>query len=319
MLHEKRGITEDGFKTQAKLALARYEAFRETEYDTMVARARTAKQFERFKTEAALYPNIEWIRTRSASPRELHLNYVGLVLPINDPFWNENQPGNLWNCKCDWKTTDKPANGTPDEIVPPAVGLEGNPAETGELFTENHPYFDRHKNAPGWLSKIADLILPDEYAFGEVQIDGATILEHVGINEGERALNRGMAEILLLNGYGKIKLLPQIRPEYPLLRRRYFGGDYKPVNHAGNPDAVVDGEIWEFKKCNRRHAAEHVKDASEKSNVVFLHITEILTDDYLNRLVQRQFDMADRLNVKKIVIYNDGRLREFVRKQKTDD
>jgi hypothetical protein len=110
-----------------------------------VARCRTAKQFDQFQAEKHLYPNLEWLATRSADTRELHLSFVGTVLPIDDPFWQENQPGNLYNCKCDWQTTDKEVSVTPAKSVKPSPGLEGNPASTGQIFTDRHPYIAKAK------------------------------------------------------------------------------------------------------------------------------------------------------------------------------
>ena len=54
------------------------------------------------------------------------------------------QPGNLYNCKCDWEETDDgPVNShnadTTHAIA--AKGLEDNPGETGEVFGKNAPYF----------------------------------------------------------------------------------------------------------------------------------------------------------------------------------
>ncbi len=134
-----QGLPVDGFDKRAMISLKQFNRWQITEYNTMVARARTAKQFEQFKQDADLYPCLEWLPTRSADPRDEHVELVGTVLPIDDPFWNENQPGNLWNCKCDWKQVDKPVNHN-GKTVTPATGLEGNPAETGELITDKHPY-----------------------------------------------------------------------------------------------------------------------------------------------------------------------------------
>ncbi|MCQ2327215.1 MAG: hypothetical protein MJZ71_06585 [Bacteroidales bacterium] len=59
----------------------------------------------------------------------------------NDPFWNTNQSGSLWNCKCDWQETDEPVtDGNPSNKRIVNQGLEGNPAITGEIFTDNASY-----------------------------------------------------------------------------------------------------------------------------------------------------------------------------------
>ena len=87
----------ENFQKNAQMQLKQFARWQATEYNTAVARCRTAKQFEQFQGEKHLYPNLEWLATRSADPRELHLTFVGTVLPIDDPFWHENQPGNLYN------------------------------------------------------------------------------------------------------------------------------------------------------------------------------------------------------------------------------
>ncbi|MCQ2275428.1 MAG: phage head morphogenesis protein [Bacteroidales bacterium] len=144
----------------AKAVLNTFNRYQAAEYNTATARARTAKQWTDFNADPVaneLYPNLRWIRTRSANPRELHLRFAGLVLPKNDPFWLQNQPGNLWNCKCDWEETDDPTNTndlTPDELDEyrsdgggiHASGLDGNPAETGEVFTDECTYFKQAGN-----------------------------------------------------------------------------------------------------------------------------------------------------------------------------
>lgn len=196
-----KGLPADGFDKQALMTLKKFNRYQITEYNTMVARARTAKQFEQFKEDSDLYPCLEWLPTRSAAPRDEHAELVGLILPINDPFWNENQPGNLWNCKCDWRQVDKPAN-RKGKSVTPATGLEGNPAETGELITDKHPYVANVRNNKPiekltFLTYLKPLIdsyrksIPSENIIvsspnlvtGEIQITPRSVREVVRHNE----------------------------------------------------------------------------------------------------------------------------------------
>jgi hypothetical protein len=140
---ELAALTNDKlYELKAKELLRKYNRYQAVESNAMVSRARTARQFEQFRAKADLYPNIEWLRTRSADPRELHLSFVGVVRPQDDPFYSENQPGNLYGCKCDWRVTNAPVNDAPANPVQPSVGLEGNPYTTGELITDKHPYMD---------------------------------------------------------------------------------------------------------------------------------------------------------------------------------
>ncbi|MDR1848108.1 MAG: phage head morphogenesis protein, partial [Bacteroidales bacterium] len=125
-----------------------------TEYASVINKARSGKQFAYFLQHKDTMPNIEWLPSSALHPREAHIPYYYVVRPVDDTFWQENFPGNLWNCKCDWIATAKPVTNLPDKIVPPSKGLEGNPAITGKIFT----------NEASWLKyageegrKIAEL------------------------------------------------------------------------------------------------------------------------------------------------------------------
>ncbi|MBQ9435464.1 MAG: hypothetical protein IJU33_04985 [Bacteroidales bacterium] len=139
---------DDGdFKNIAKAVLNTFNRYQAAEYNTATARARTAKQWTDFNADPIaneLYPNLKWLPSRSASPREEHAVFYNRVWAKTDPFWSENQPGNLWNCKCDWEETDEGVTEGNPTGVRHAKGLEGNPAVTGEIFTQECTYF---KNA----------------------------------------------------------------------------------------------------------------------------------------------------------------------------
>ena len=135
----------ENFDKNARAILKTFNRYQVTEYNTTVARCRTAKQWNAFQSEdrRQALPNLKWIRTRSATPREAHLAYVGLILPKNHPFWLKNQPGNVYGCKCDWvetsNTVTKAIEG--DSLVKPSKGIDGNPGITRRLFSDDHTYF----------------------------------------------------------------------------------------------------------------------------------------------------------------------------------
>lgn len=121
--------------SKKKLILKKLDLYQKVEHNTTVARARTAKQYDVFLQEQDIYPNIKWLASRSADPREEHRAFYGLVLAANDPFWKTNFPGNLWNCKCDWTNTDESSTAAPKQKIKASQGLEGNPAITKEIFS----------------------------------------------------------------------------------------------------------------------------------------------------------------------------------------
>ena len=62
--------------------------------------ARAAGQWERIQRTKAGLPYLLYVRTASAHPREQHLAFVGIILPVDHPFWATHFPPNGWGCKC---------------------------------------------------------------------------------------------------------------------------------------------------------------------------------------------------------------------------
>jgi Phage Mu protein F like protein len=62
--------------------------------------ARAAGQWERAQRSKRVLPYVLYVRTTSADPRPEHLAWVGLILPIDHPFWRTHWPPNGWMCKC---------------------------------------------------------------------------------------------------------------------------------------------------------------------------------------------------------------------------
>lgn len=62
--------------------------------------ARAAGQWERAQRTKKALPYFLYIRTSSKDPREEHLGWVGIILPVDHPFWITHFPPNGWLCKC---------------------------------------------------------------------------------------------------------------------------------------------------------------------------------------------------------------------------
>lgn len=120
-------------------------AWLRTEYDTAVKRAHKAEEMRQFLNEADVFPNIEWLPSTAVHRREAHIPFYHHIWPVGDPFWDAHKPGDEWGCQCGWASTDEPVTdnrGLEDPgAAPVSPGLGGNPAKTGELFTDDHPYF----------------------------------------------------------------------------------------------------------------------------------------------------------------------------------
>lgn len=129
----------------------RYNSFQAAEYATAASRARTAKQFAEYMTadRMRLFPNLRWLPSRSVEVRPEHRIFWNRVWPKTSDFWQKNQPGNLWNCKCDMEETDDPTD-IPEKLNPKyssaSPGLKGNPAVTGKIFSDDCSYISKLKD-----------------------------------------------------------------------------------------------------------------------------------------------------------------------------
>ncbi|MCM1439256.1 MAG: phage head morphogenesis protein [Roseburia sp.] len=116
-----------------------------TEYDTAVIRAHQAADWQQFLREKDVLPNLKWMPSTSITPGEDHRKFWGTIRPIDDTFWNEHRPGDRWNCKCSLSSTDEKPTPSPASAPSPGNdsqrGLTSNPGTTGQLFSNDHPYF----------------------------------------------------------------------------------------------------------------------------------------------------------------------------------
>lgn len=62
--------------------------------------ARSAGQWERVQRTKKALRYILYVRTTSGDPRPEHLSWVGIILPVDHPFWKTHWPPNGWLCKC---------------------------------------------------------------------------------------------------------------------------------------------------------------------------------------------------------------------------
>lgn len=118
-------------------------AWLQTEYTTAIRRAHDEADWVRFREDADIYPNLEWVPSTSAEPGADHKVFWGTVLPIGDTFWTEHRPGDRWNCKCSLRQTDKAPTATPrvsGRRHAPQPGLRAKPG-SGEVFSDDHAYY----------------------------------------------------------------------------------------------------------------------------------------------------------------------------------
>jgi len=112
-----------------------------TEYNMAVRSSRMGAKLKQFEATKRLYPNLEFMPSTAAEPREAHKEWYGTILPMDHPWWKDHTPPVDWGCECSIKNTDKPVTDVPEggETIDPVFAF--NPADTAEIVNmKEHPY-----------------------------------------------------------------------------------------------------------------------------------------------------------------------------------
>ena len=139
----------------------------ETIYWANVNTARAAGEWEQIQETKEVLPYLLYEISTALHKRELHLSWVGTILPVDDPWWDTHYPPNGWNCQCrvaqisEWEAEQlgydpkkpKPAPDSPTqsfvnrrtgEVVRVPIGIDPGWA--------NNPGKTRMKNASDFLA-----------------------------------------------------------------------------------------------------------------------------------------------------------------------
>ncbi|MCW9029251.1 MAG: phage head morphogenesis protein, partial [Kangiella sp.] len=69
-------------------------------YDTNIRQAYNAGRWDQIQRIKNRRPYLLYRHGGSANPRPMHLSWDGLVLPVDDPWWDTHMPQNGWGCSC---------------------------------------------------------------------------------------------------------------------------------------------------------------------------------------------------------------------------
>jgi len=123
----------------------------DAEYNTTISLADSAAKWQQYEADAGTLPYLEYQAVMDSNTRPEHASMNGILLPVNDSFWNSNMPPNGWRCRCEViqvrsgkQTTLTPAKREElkNEVEPM---FRNNPGTSKMLFKEAgkdaHPYF----------------------------------------------------------------------------------------------------------------------------------------------------------------------------------
>lgn len=271
-------------------------AWLRTEYDTAVLRARQAANWQQFRREKDVLPNLEWMPSTSPNPGADHMPFWGTILPVDHPFWSLHRPGDRWNCKCDLRATEKPATAVPhdgNDDHGPHPGLDNNPGADAQLFANSHPYI---ANAyPGAAKAVEKAI--GEYGQWSFETEkeypnGGKVQVHQLVNPADSDYQKliQIADFFARHGH-EARLTPKMsRPQkfvYQNIYHSLMGTKYE----GKCPDLLVDDKWYEhegFISTNPKRAFRNMlNDGLKQSDRLIIERPD-LTEAYMKRVIHQR-------------------------------
>lgn len=327
-------------KEVAPIANHHNKVWLRTEYDTAVIRAHRAADFVRFRAQKDILPNIKWLPTTSHTQGQDHAPFwrLPVILPVDHPFWNEHRPGDRWNCKCSWRSTDEPpTKGITLEIPPssmPHTGLDNNPATDGRIFNDSHPYFPKScgscplngtlprlfanlsgKQKNCYECKKAAEMIENIGDFKKTQTfdNGGAYLEHRQTDKTANDYNMVKRVGLEFARMGaEVKATPKLHfkdPEYKKVYGSLTGTKYE----RKCPDLLIDGKFYEVESFNGKWTKNKLKrmlsNGLLQSDRIIINNTKGGSDRIIRKFVKaREHKIA---NILEVWLYEKGKIRLF--------
>lgn len=233
----------------------------QTEYNTAVRAADNASYYRDALRTKHLYPNLEYMLSLASHRRKEHEDWVGTVLPIDHPWWDDHLPPSAWNCKCTVRKTRKPvtpvpAGGKSEDALPGA--LRNNPGKTASPYNlPEHPYLKGQGDPNCPECRRQGLVAPDARLQGD---------NHDGREDELCPRHRLAQEESLQKEDSKRtteRLLPTLRAIKVTLPE--FEGQDAVFVRNSITENLRYGELYEVKK----EVLEHIKDYISYSNYEF--------------------------------------------------
>ena len=124
----------------------------QAEWQTANQSAKHARDWEYYKSNASLYPNLAYRTQGDERVRDAHTLLNGVVAAIGSEFWKTHYPPNGWRCRCyvvqtaETPTKEDKIPKLNDKDFPEEFRI--NTGESGQVFSEEdlknskaHPYF----------------------------------------------------------------------------------------------------------------------------------------------------------------------------------
>lgn len=89
------------YKRRARqINVAYNENYLEAERQVVISSGTQGSRWLDIEDTVDEYPYLEYVTANDEHVREEHRRLHGIILPVNDPFWNNYYPPNGWRCRC---------------------------------------------------------------------------------------------------------------------------------------------------------------------------------------------------------------------------
>lgn len=145
------------------------KTWQKTEWQIATLMNESSQNYHRLKNKTRIFPNWKYVTVNDGKVREEHQALHGLVLPADDPLWDQIWPPNGWKCRCrvaavmageyDSKFINESRErvnayfDTNDWEVAKKSGFGVNRAASPNIFNENQMYIRKFPNQASKLLK----------------------------------------------------------------------------------------------------------------------------------------------------------------------
>jgi SPP1 gp7 family putative phage head morphogenesis protein len=280
-----------------------------TEYNFAVNSSTLAARWNEYVKHAKEMPYLRYQTVGDNRVRIDHQALDGIIKKITDEFWAYYYPPNGWGCRCG--AIQLPGSYAVETENVPHINIPGifqtNLAQTGLIFPKGHAYYE---GVPTKVIKEALIYLPEDALFKTVQKwdTGGELRIHIlhGINEASENVHASK----LLSGHFNHK----------------YNIDLMPIlKGVKNPDARVDGKLWEFKsfsiKWNEsstkksfieyyRYKINHaLHEGGKQADNIAIFLPEKINEDIIRRAVDGY--KKGYKKTRKIIIFNGDITHEY--------
>lgn len=253
--------------------LEAYERQLQTEGSLATRVARSAVQWQEYERTSNVYPNIEYLESRSVDKREAHKQYYGLIFPINHPFWDDHFPPNGWNCKCRTRKSDGDVYTGDVPKISKVKGITGNAGKSRRVFEKNHPHIA--SVTPAGKKQLRNQLeqLKTDLPYGKVDYkadNGSSINVHLFADDQDLNENFEAAKIVADDITGtSIKIRPH------------------SIGFGKNPEYIINGKIADLKLNRGKNVGSAIKRAINQNCTAIVFKIDRNSPLSSKRLVQR--------------------------------